>query len=158
VANSGARLLALVGAVSLTASLAGCGDHAPTRSVEKFCSTYSSEKAKFQKQYSSIGSGGSHESGAKVLTDLILGFQSLGDVSVILDKVDKVAPDDIEPDVSAVQQSWKDMQSTLGDEAGNALNPTGLVGAIFKGTLMSIESNGSWQRVGNYVQQNCSNA
>jgi hypothetical protein len=142
--------------VAVVVVLGGCsGSSVPSRSVKKFCATYNSEKATFQSKYSAVGQGGSAASGTQILTDLILGFQSLGDVSVILAKLDKVAPDDIEPDVAAVQASWKDMQGTLGDEASNAFNPTGLVGAMVKGLLMSVESNGSWQRVGDYVQHNC---
>jgi hypothetical protein len=160
---SGSRLATVrVRVVSTCAAgalvLAGCGasgGDGPIRSVRTFCDTYASEKAQFLSRYSSIGEGGASESGAQVLTDLVLGIQSLGDVSVILAKLDKVAPDDIEPDVAAVQASWKDMQGTLGDEASNAFNPTGLVGAMLKGLLLSAESNGSWQRVGVYIQQHC---
>jgi hypothetical protein len=147
----------IIAALALTASLGlvSCSSSAPTRSVANFCSTYNTQKSKFESQYSSIGQGGSSESGTQVLSDLILGFQSLGDVGVILTKLDAVAPSDIEPDVAAVQQSWKDMQGTLGDEAENAFNPTGLAGVVVKGLLMSVESNGSWTRVGNYIQTNC---
>ena len=47
------------------------------------------------------------------LTNVILGIQSLGDVSVIFDRLDKVAPDDIEPDVAAVKKSWDQMMDTM---------------------------------------------
>ena len=144
--------------VALPAStVSACGSDGPTRSVAQFCATYRSEKQSFTSRYAGLGNQ-SHPSGAQVLTDLVLGLQSLGDVAVILDKLDKVAPPDIEPDVAAVRDSWKQMQGTLGDEASNAFNPTGLVGAMLKGLLASLESNGSWQRVGAYIQKNCTNA
>jgi hypothetical protein len=136
--------------------MAGCsGSTAPTRSVKQFCDTYNSEKSKFQSKYAPLESGGTPKTAGGILTDLLMGFQSLGDATVILTKLDKVAPDDIEPDVAAVLDSWKGMQGTLGDEASNAFNPQGLIGAMLKGMLASVESNGSWTRVGNYVQQHC---
>ncbi len=74
---------------------------------------------------------------------------------MIFDRLDKVAPDDIEPDVAAVQKSWDQMMDTLGDEAKNAFNPSGMLGAMVKGMLLSASSNGSWQRLGDYISENC---
>jgi hypothetical protein len=141
-----------LGAAQLTAC---SGSDAPQRSVQNFCDTYNSEKANFQSRYAPLESGSQPQSGEAVLTDLIMGFQSLGDVTVILTKLDAVAPNDIEPDVAAVLDSWKGMQSTLGDEASNVLNPSGLLGAVLKGLLASVESGGSWDRLGNYIETNC---
>lgn len=141
-------------------TIAGCGSSgaSTTRSVKNFCDTYRSQKAQFQGKYASLESGATPTNAAGVMTDLVMGLQSLGDVSVILQKLDAVAPPDIEPDVAAVLSSWKSMESTLGDEASNAFNPTGLFGTFVKGLLVSAESGGSWQRLGNYVQQNCGGA
>src|ERR1700722_18447419 len=146
------RVAVFCAAVALI--VAGCGGP-PTRSVAAFCATYSSEKAQFQSKYAPLEQTTGPQSGTATLTDLLLGFQSLGDATVILTKLDKVAPDDIEPDVAAVLASWKGMQDSLGDEASNVFNPTGLIGAMFKGMLPSAESAGSWERVSNYISQNC---
>lgn len=135
--------------------LAACSGSEPTRSVTNFCNTYNTEKANFQSKYAPLESGDQPQNGEAVLTDLIMGFQSLGDVSVILTKLDNVAPSDIEPDVAAVLDSWKGMQDSLGDEASNVLNPGGLLGAMLKGLLASVESGGSWNRVGDYIEKNC---
>jgi hypothetical protein len=123
--------------------------------VKNFCDTYTSEKAKFQSKYASIEQQGGNQSSGAVLTNLILGLQSLGDAQVILTKLDKVAPNDIQPDVAAVLDSWKNMQSTLGDQASNAFNPAGLLGATLKGMLASAASGGSWTRLGDYITNNC---
>ncbi len=123
------------------------------RSVEAFCSTYREEKEKFQDTYSGIGSNSDDPD--QVLTDLMLGIQSLGDVSVILDKLDKVAPEDIEPDVAAVKKSWDDMTAGMGDQASQALNPGGLLGGMLKGLILGAQSNGSWTRVGQYITDHC---
>jgi hypothetical protein len=135
--------------------LAACGgSDGPTRSVQKFCDTYSSQKTSFQSKYAPLESG-DPQSGEAVLTDLVMGFRSLGDVTMILTKLDDTAPTDIEPDVAAVLDSWKGMQGTLGDEASNVLNPGGLLGAVLKGLLASVEASGSWNRVGDYIETNC---
>jgi len=147
-------LVAVAGVVALCATT-GCSSE-PERSAAKFCSTYHSEKAKFQAKYTPMESSSPKDLGG-VLTNLMMGFQSLGDGTVIFTKLDKVAPDDIEPDVKAVLDSWKGMQDTMGDEAANAFNPGGLIGTMFKGMLASIESQGSWNRVGDYIQTHCGN-
>ncbi len=154
------RQLASIAVIAACAvSVAGCnapGNAAPTRSAKNFCDTYSSEKAKFQSKYAPLErQSNGNQSSAAVLTDLVMGLQSLGDAQVILTKLDAVAPSDIEPDVAAVLDSWKSMQGTLGDEASNAFNPSGLIGAMVKGMLVSAESGGSWTRLGDYITQNC---
>lgn len=153
-----ARFFAASVAAALAALvLVGCGgNQEPARSVKKFCSTYNSEKAQFLSRYGSVGksNGGSPTAGS-ALTDLLLGLQSLGDVTVIFTKLEKVAPDEIEPDMAVVLDSWKGMQGTLGDEASNALNPKGMIGVILKGLVASAQSNGSWTRVSDYIQHNC---
>jgi len=158
--TAGARrpmLRAIVAGIAATMALASCsGSDAPTRSVKNFCDTYHSEKSKYQSKYAPLESG-TPTSASGIVTDLLMSFQSIGDAEVILTKLDKVAPNDIEPDVSAVLDSWKSMKSTLGDEAGNILNPKGLVGVMLKGLIASAESNGSWTRLGEYVQKNCEN-
>jgi hypothetical protein len=147
------RQIALFGCIALAASLSGCSS-ATARSVSNFCSTYHSEKAKFQAKYAPMESSNPQNLGG-TLINLMMGFQSIGDGTVIFTKLNKVAPDDIEPDVKAVLDSWKGMQSTMGDEAANAFNPTGMLGAMFKGILASMESQGSWTRVGDYIQTHC---
>src|SRR4051812_43218995 len=86
----------------VTAGLTACGSSGPTRSVQAFCDTYWSERAQFTDKYSGIGQSDGTDDGTKALEDLLLGIQSLGDVEVILTKLDNVAPNDIEPDVAAV--------------------------------------------------------
>jgi hypothetical protein len=142
-------------ALVATASVAACGSNAPTRSITSFCNTYNSEKAKYENKYSSLASGSTPQNAGEIVTDLVMGFQSLGDAVIIFDKLDRVAPMNIEPDVAAVRDSLKNIEGTMGDEASNAFNPQGLLGAVFKGVLSSLESGGSWTRVGNYVQRHC---
>ncbi len=136
----------------VVASTVACSDD-DERSVENFCSTYQEEKEKFQDTYSAIDT--SDPSGDAVVANLLLGIQSLGDVSIVLEHLEEVAPPDIEPDVEAVAESWEDMRDIMGEEAANALNPSGLMGAALKGVLMSLEAQGSWTRLGDYITEHC---
>lgn len=145
--------LAVVCLLAAVPVLQSCSDEKDERTVENFCATYADQKKEFLARYESIDPNATD--GTTVLTNLILGIQSLGDVTLIFQALDKVAPDDIEPDVAAVLKSWEGMQSTLGDEAENAFNPGGMIGAMLKGLLMSIQSNGSWTRLGQYITDNC---
>ena len=75
--------------------------------------------------------------------------QSIGDTVVLFEKLDKVAPEDIEPDVAAVRDN---IQSQLEAVSGAASDPLGaLVGSLF----MGLTAGGSWQRVSDYVVTNC---
>ena len=151
-------LVSLIAVATLAAApaLTACGG--PTRSVAAFCSTYRDEKAQFLKRYASTGqpiASNDPQALSKSLKEIMMGLQSLGDGTIILTKLDKVAPEDIEPDMAAVVESWKSMQKTMGDEAGHITNPGGLLGDIVKGTIAAVEANGPWTRVSDYTSQHC---
>lgn len=135
---------------ALAALVTACGG--PKRSVAAFCSTYHSEKQQFLTRYGNLGTSSDNNS---LLTDLVEGVQSLGDVTVILTKLDKVAPSDIQPDMDTVLNNWKQEQSTLGGEVGHAFSPTSVLGDLGKGLFQAAEANGSWTRVGDYINQHC---
>ena len=151
--RSGRPVRCLLVAAAASLLLSSCSDG---RSVEAFCDTYDSEKAAFQERYASVGqpSAGGDEAG-KIFVDLLLAMQSLGDATVILTKLEEKAPEEISADMSAVTQSWKDMQGTMGDQVSNAFDPAGLLGSTMKGLLLAAQSNGSWTRVGKYIESNC---
>ncbi len=133
----------------VVASVVACSG-GEERSVENFCATYQEEKEKFQERYERMDT-----SDNATLSNLLLGIQSLGDVSVVLESLEEAAPPDIEPDMAEVAQSWEEMLDVMGDQAENALNPPGLLGATLKGALMALASQGSWTRVSDYISDNC---
>ncbi|MGV1004808.1 MAG: hypothetical protein ACOYEV_08575 [Candidatus Nanopelagicales bacterium] len=134
----------------LTTSLMGCS---PGRSVESFCSTYSEEKQayveKYDKASGAIKSAGEQDPLAGLLGGTAMVAQSLGDTIIIFDKLDKVAPDDIQPDVAAIRDSLKSQMESVSEMASNPLGA--LVGGLFQG----LASGGSWQRVSDYLVVNC---
>lgn len=121
----------------------GCGQG---RSVESFCATYEAEKASFIERYG----GGVQETG-DALTDLLGGVVMLGsltgDVIIFFDKLAAVAPDDIQPDVEAIQESLERQR-----DAAGSLDPLAILGT---GLTSALTTGGSWQRVSDYITVNC---
>lgn len=143
---------------AITVATTSCGIAGETKTAASFCKVYVAEKTNYLKRYAPYEKAiapNDPKAGAKALTAIVMGVQSLGDVTVILTKFEKAAPDDIEPDMAAVLDSWKKMQDTLGSEASHAFDPKGLLGDVVKGALVGAMSNGSWTRAGEYITKNC---
>lgn len=119
------------------------------RSPEAFCETYETEKAAFIEKYSGSTNVSKDASLDQVLGALFSGLASLGDAVVIFDKLDKVSPDDIEPDVARVRDSLQKQIDSAGDMASNPL------GGLAAGLLTAGTSTGSWQRVSDFVTVHC---
>lgn len=137
-------------ATAVCIGLAGCGTG---RSTEAFCQTYQEQKqayiAKYMKASGDVQTLGDQDALLGLLGGTAMIAQSLGDVIVIFDKLDKVAPDDIEPDVAAVRDSMKSQLDSASDMMSDPL------GAIMGSLMQGLTSGGSWQRVSDYVQTNC---
>jgi hypothetical protein len=115
------------------------GAHAvvtPQRSTANFCKVYSQEKAKYIRDTSSDNVG--------------VGLMAVMAVPQLFDKLDKVAPDEIESDVANIRDSLK--KSMDAGASGTPDNPfAGLGGALVAG----LQSAQSWQNVSNFVDQRC---
>ena len=136
------RPAAIIGTAVL---LAAC---AQPRSAEAFCATYRSEKASF------LATHGSRP-GGDVLLQLASALQSVGDAGVVLDKLERVAPDEIDADMVVVRYSWNEIANSMGDQAREALHPTSVLGILLKNLLLSARTSGSWNRVGTYITTYC---
>jgi len=141
-----------VGAVVLlTVLLSACGG--TTRSVAAFCQTYHQQKSAYLTKYGGLASQVSSESKTDPLAAVVGGiagsFSAFGDIKVMFDRLDQVAPSDVEPDVDAVYKSLQQEESSLAAEASNPL------GALFSGVITALTTSGSWQRVSNYISANC---
>jgi uncharacterized protein YceK len=140
------RVLLVVTAVSLI--LSGCSS---PRSTEAFCATYWEQKAAYVSKYDQASDQ------LEATSDPLIGLlgnaamlaQSIGDTVVIFDKLDRVAPDEIEPDVAAVRDSLKAQIESAGEMATDPL------GALAGGLVQGLSTGGSWQRVGDYVTTHC---
>jgi hypothetical protein len=119
-------------------TVGGVGIHAaagPHRSTKSFCQVYSTEKAKFI-----------HETNGN---DLASGLSAVIGMPQMFDRLDKVAPDEIEPDVANIRDALKKSEDAAGGALGNPL------GALGQSLVAGIEAGPSWERVANFVDQNC---
>lgn len=144
------RQLAVLTCCVSVIGLAGCRVQ---RSADAFCDTYWEQTQAFQDRYEQaaddVRTAGEEDALVGVLGGLSMMAQSLGDTVVIFDRLDKVAPSDIEPDVAAVRDSLK---AQMGMAGGAATDP---LGSLVQGLFMGLAAGGSWQRVNDYVVANC---
>lgn len=141
----------LVCAIAVIAVVAGCGD-GETRSAASFCSRLQKEKAAYLGKYNarseSLASSGLDDL-TKGLASFGSAFEAMGDVVIIFDKLERVAPDDIQPDVAAIHDSLKKQIDSAGDSFKNPL------GALAGGLVSGLTTMGSWRRVEQYIEANC---
>ncbi len=130
----------------LAIGISGCGSN---RSVQAFCDTYHEQKTAFIDRYGGSTKLGKDPSLGESFAALANGLASVGDVVVIFDELDKVAPDDIESDVARVRDS---IQSQIDGAGGMISDP---LGAVAGGLVSGLTSAGSFQRVSDYVSVNC---
>lgn len=135
---------------SLLAGLTACSSG---RSVEAFCSTWETETTAFANEYQEAGDNVAAASEDDPLGALLGGTlaltQSVGDVIIVFERLQRVAPADIQPDVTAIRDSLESQRDSAGDMLNNPL------GALAGGLFQGLTTGGSWQRVGEYVEANC---
>jgi len=120
------------------------------RSVDAFCSTYYEQKAAYLGRYGNAGQQtDSGDPAADLLGNAAQLGSALGDIVIMFDRLSKVAPDDIEPDVSAIHDS---LQKQIDGASGAFKDPFGTIGG---GLLQGLTTMGSWQRLEDYVVVNC---
>jgi hypothetical protein len=150
---AGKSFIAPLTALAAAALLAACGgDSGPTRSVSSFCSTLASEKEAYLSKYDTRADtieSSSLDDFSKAFASLGSAVEAMGDAVRIFDRLDRVAPDDIQPDVAAIRDSLQKQIDNAGDAVSNPL------GALAGGLVSGLSTMGSWQRVEDYIETNC---
>lgn len=130
--------------------LAGC---AQPRSRASFCHTLAQEKQRYLDKYEArlerIDKAGNDDRSSLLSAAVGTSFEAFGDVTVTFDKLVKVAPEEIQPDVEAIRDALERQRSALKDVASNPL------GALAGSLASGLATMGSWERVSMYVDQNC---
>jgi hypothetical protein len=134
--------------VILQVVLGGCGDG---RSIEAFCGTVETEGQRLSDKYEARFSATDPEEDP--LGSLLFGLGSLaeglGDAVVLYDRLEKVAPEEIRPEVAAVRDG---LQQQVDAMSNSASDPLGALGAgLFGGFAMQ----GSMSRVDAYIVSHC---
>lgn len=146
--RTGPRFMLSVTVISALLSLSGCGQ---SRSPEAFCHVYIDHKRDYLTKYSAAANSINNDSDSftALVGAVSMTAQSMGDLESMFDALDKVSPDSIEPDVAIIRDQLK---QSIDSMSGAATDPLGTM----LGSLMSgLAHQGSWQRVGTYVQENC---
>jgi hypothetical protein len=142
---------ALLGVLLAASITSACGG--PARSVAAFCQTYNQQKTAYLAKYNAIDSQLNADENSDPLAAAFGGLgsslEAMGDVVVIFDRLDQVAPPNIEPDVKAIYNSLVNEENDMSNAASNPL------GALAGGLVTGLMTSGSWQRVGDYVTSNC---
>ena len=112
-------------------------------SVEEYCSTFYLEGESFRARYRDVDAR-TNPAGAVIA--LIAAPQ---EVALFFGKLEKVAPPEIQPDISALQ---KTMQSTSDNLPNAATDP---VGAMLAALITGATTAGSEARVNEYTLKNC---
>lgn len=144
--RTGAATLLLASALALTACTS-------QRSPQAFCKVYWQQKHDYLARYGAAAAqteaAGKKHPMLGVFSGLVTTFAAIGDIEIIFDKLDRVAPDDIEPDVAKIRDSLKSQT----DSAGGAYKDP--IGTVVGGLVSGLTTVGSWQRVSEYVVQQC---
>lgn len=115
----------------------------PARSAASFCNVY------FQQKHQYLATYDSHNYSNDPLGGLLNAIGAMSDWVPMFEKLDAVAPPDIEPDVATVVDSLKQEQQAAGQELSNPLS------ALGSGLTAALMSSASWNHLDQYIQQNC---
>lgn len=139
--------------------VSGCGAEspaeppAPERSVDSFCETYWEQKdaylSKFEGRAEDVEAAGQEDELLGTLMAMGSTIEAMGDVVIIFDHLAGTAPDDIRPDVEAIRDALQKSIDNASDSVGAPL------GGLADGLVTGLSTMGSWERVGQYVVDNC---
>lgn len=136
-------VLAVVVAIVICANVDFSNPFGPERSVESYCQTWKDEGEKLHKKWADQQVGGDLGSSINML------FGAPADLAEFFDKLDKVAPKDIEPDVARYRDAWQNVSDLLGE---NATDPLSFLTASL---MVSAQSKGAETRINKWTQTNC---
>ena len=130
--------------------LTGC---ARPRSPEAFCRTLAEEKQRYRDKYSERQDQIADRADKGDLSPLSLAMgtvpEVVEDMAVTFDKLEKVAPDEIRPDVEALRDALERQREALKDLANNPL------GALTRSLTTGLVTLDSWSQVSAYAEEHC---
>lgn len=129
-----------VTALLLAGTLAGCGSG---RSVEAYCDTFYGKGGELRQRY--IDADAKNDPLQSLVT--VLGVPQ--DLANLFAELEKVAPEDIQPDVKTLQQAFQKQADQVGDSPADPL--TGLANGI----ILGLATSGPYNRVNAWTEKNC---
>lgn len=123
--------------------IGGIGCSSSRRSISVFCSTYWQNAVQF---YDRDQGAVDHHQQLQNFVNLV---SAPNDLAILFGKLDVVAPSEIEPDVAALRDAFKQVSGSLGKSITDPLGA--IVGNL--GTGLSVLN--SFNRVNDYLNSNC---
>ncbi len=140
-----------VTAVAVTVLVLAVVSCSPGPSVEAFCDTLAIEtsrlEAKYEERFGSLDVEA--DPFGALFGTLGSAIEGMGDAVVLFDRLERVAPEEIQPDVAAVRDGLEAQVDAL---RGSSTDPLALFGASIVGSL-SIQ--GSATAVESYIAAHC---
>ena len=129
--------------------LLGCAES--ERSTEAYCASVVEQQDELAAKYNTRADElAESDDGLLVLLGAAAtAFEAQGDLGVYFDKLERVAPPEIQEDVAAVRDAFKSLADRAADDATNPLEL--LAGSLVEG----FQVQGSLDRVNTFTMDNC---
>lgn len=114
----------------------------PERSVEAYCDVWREEATELHDGYEEAID-------EDPFSALLLGIGAAEDMAVLLDKLARVAPDEIVSEVEALRDSLREQSSQQSEMISDPL------GALGASMITALSSSGSYAAVDEYTLDNC---
>jgi len=116
----------------------------PERSVTSYCRVWQEEGTKLRNRQIDAQRQGE---GGDIFAPITAAMAGPGDLADLFDKLDKVAPDEIEPDIRRYRDAWREVADSL--KEGNLLN------MLTKQMAIAAQTKGVESRINAWTQTNC---
>lgn len=128
----------------------GCSNE-PDRSAAAVCATYERESIRLYGKYSAQAAALDPEADplAGLVGSLGMILETQGDFAVLFDRLAMVAPEEIEPEVLAVRDSFKQQAEAM---QGAAASP---FGSLVSGLFAGLQAQGSYRQAEDYLVASC---
>jgi hypothetical protein len=136
---------AALAAVAILATLtSSCGQ---ARTVENYCDTFWAEGGKIRDSAKEAQRNGG------MLGSLGVLFSAPSDMANFFDKLDAVAPDEIEPDIAKLRDGYQKIGEKMGD--GLSADPMSMFGSLAGNMAIGFGLAGSERRVDAFTAKHC---
>lgn len=113
----------------------------PERSVASYCQVWQEEGTKLRDRQTAAQQSGD------IFAPITAAMAGPSDLADLFDKLDKVAPDEIEPDIKRYRDAWREVADSL--KEGNLLN------MLSKQMAIAAQTKGVESRINIWTQTNC---
>lgn len=126
----------------------------PRRSAQALCEIYKTDMVAMHDKISKVSEDmKTSDSITSLFGVLGVTAQTQGDLVLMFEKMDQVAPNEIEPDVKAIRDVLKKQADSAA--SANPLSLSSVLGTLASGLMSSLQAGGSFERFEKYTQQHC---